>query len=260
MSELRRFRWEDPDYERAFATLLASSGERPHVHAYLRGICRRYPAEALAVDWGAGGGDLTRLLLEHFRHVLAVEPSPVFRARLAADCPGAEVVAGTLGTTVPPRPVDIGIISHVLYHIPDHKWAASVLRAARQLSDDGVLLVLLKDPDSGCNRMLEHFGAARFNLVEGLWPVMAMDGGFNYALDRVPGSFVTHRLEDTLAIARLALCDRDQDAFSRPVSEEDFVDYVRRHFWDETSGRGGWHYDVLICALRRRPAPPAERA
>jgi hypothetical protein len=47
------------------------------------------------------------------------------------------------------------------------------------------------------------------------------------------------------------LCDRDEDAFSRLPTEEEFRDYVRTHFWDEARGRGGWDYDVVLCSVRR---------
>ena len=60
-----------------------------------------------------------------------------------------------------PTPVEVGLISHVFYHIPDHKWGAYTIHAANQLTEDGVLVVTLKNPDSGCNQMLEYFGAPR---------------------------------------------------------------------------------------------------
>jgi hypothetical protein len=252
--KLHRFGWGDKDYERAFAALLKCSGERTHVHAYLQEVLHGYPRDSHAVDWGAGSGDLTAWLLAHFDHVTAVEPSPVFRACLARQCPDALIVDGTLSGYIPRCPVDVAIISHVFYHLPDHQWAACALRAARQLSERGVLLMMLKDPNSGCNRMLEHFGAPRFNLVEQLQPLISGHGEFNYTLDRVPGSFVTTHFEETLDIARLLLCDRDDGAFSAMPDEAEFVDYVREHFWDEETGQGGWHYDVMIASMRRRRA------
>lgn len=253
-NKVKRLRWGDEHYERAFKTLLQCTGERIHVHAYIQNVLRDYPRDSHAVDWGAGSGDLTALLLAHLAHVTAVEPSPVFRTFLERQYPAAEVINGTLSEYISLRPVDVALISHVFYHVPDHKWAAYAVRAARQLSDRGVLLIMLKDPDSGCNQMLEYFGAPRFNLVEQLQPLMSMNRDFNYTLDRIPGSFVTTRFEDTLDIARLMLCDRDEDAFSTVPSEADFVAYVREHFWDEGTGQGGWHYDVMIASLRRRLA------
>lgn len=253
-TEFQRLTWGDQHYERAFNTLLECSGERPHVHAYLRNVLKDYGRDSRAVDWGAGSGDLTTLLLEQFEHVTAIEPSAVFRSYLEQQCPTASIVNGTLTDHPPLGLVDVGLISHVLYHIPDHKWPACALRAAHQLSRQGVLLMMLKDADSGCNRMLEYFGAPRFNLVERIQPLMAMNRDFNYTVDRVAGSFKTSNLNDTLDIARLMLCDRDEDAFSSVPSEQDFADYVREHFWNDVTGEGGWDYDVMIVAMRRRRA------
>lgn len=253
-TEFQRLTWGDQHYERAFKTLLKCSGERTHVHAYLRDVLRGYSRDSHAVDWGAGSGDLTTLLLEYFDHVTAIEPSAVFRSYLEQQCPTASIVNGTLTDHPPLGLVDVGLISHVFYHIPDHKWPACALRAAQQLSQQGVLLMMLKDADSGCNRMLEYFGAPRFNLVERLQPLMAMSRDFNYTVDRVAGSFKTTHLNDTLDIARLMLCDRDKDAFSSVIGEQDFVDYVREHFWNESTDEGGWDYDVMIISMRRRMA------
>jgi hypothetical protein len=68
-------------------------------------------------------------------------------------------VDGTLLSAVLPTQVDVGLISHILYHVPDHKWGASTMHAAQYLTANGVLIVTLKTVDTGCNQMLEHFGA-----------------------------------------------------------------------------------------------------
>lgn len=251
-TRFQRLKWGDQHYERAFKTLLKCSGERIHIHAYLQNVLKDFSRDSHAVDWGAGSGDLTTLLLEYFDHVTAVEPSSVFRSFLEQQCSNARIVNGTLGDHPPLGVVDLALISHVFYHISDHKWAAYALRAAHQLSKHGVLLMMLKDADSGCNRMLEHFGAPRFNLVERIQPLMAMNHEFNYTIERVPGSFKTDNLDDTLDIARLMLCDRDEDAFSSIPNEQDFTSYVARHFWNEDTGQGGWDYDVMIVSMRRR--------
>jgi AdoMet dependent proline di-methyltransferase len=248
---MQRFDWNTPEYAEAFATLLRCTGERAHLHTFLRRLVADYSPEAHAIDWGAGAGDLTGLLLEHFRTVYAVEPSPAMRAELASNHPAAEVIAGTIATTVPPSNVAVGLISHVFYHIPDHKWGAYTIRAAKHLTADGVLLVTLKNPDSGCCRMLNHFGAPAFNLYQGLAQAMRGHAEFEFSFTRVPGSIRTRSFEDTLKIARFMVCDRDPDAFSREPTEQQFQSYVRKHFWDEHTGTGGWRYDVVLCLVRR---------
>ena len=55
----------------------------------------RIPREGPVADVGAGTGKLTRVLVERFGEVWAVEPDERMRAVLAASLPGARVVAGT---------------------------------------------------------------------------------------------------------------------------------------------------------------------
>ena len=87
MLPVQRFRLDSAEYAEAFATLVRCYGERLHERQVLREHFAAYPAEPHAVDWGAGGGDLTSLLMEHFHHVYAVEPHPGMRAVLATRCP-----------------------------------------------------------------------------------------------------------------------------------------------------------------------------
>jgi 16S rRNA A1518/A1519 N6-dimethyltransferase RsmA/KsgA/DIM1 with predicted DNA glycosylase/AP lyase activity len=96
MATVQRYRWDTPEYADAFSTLLKATGERAYVHKALRALTARHPPTAAAADWGAGGGDLTRIMLERFRTVYAVEPNPAMRAALAARCPEARVLPGNI--------------------------------------------------------------------------------------------------------------------------------------------------------------------
>jgi hypothetical protein len=252
-----RFHWDSAEYAQAFATLLRCMGERVSVRQILRGIFSAYPAESHAIDWGAGGGDLTGLMLEHFQSVYAVEPHPGMRAVLATRCPAAQVVGGTITSAVLPNKVEVGLISHVFYHVPDHKWAAYTIHAANQLTEDGILIVTLKHVDSGCNQMLEHFGAPGYDLYGGLARGIRLHPEFSFSFLRAPASITTTSFEETLQIARFMLCDRDADAFSRPPTEGAFQAYVREHFWDERTGTGGWDCHEVVCCVRRNAAFPS---
>jgi hypothetical protein len=89
---VKRFHWDSAEYAEAFATLVRCAGERVYERQILGELFAAYPAESHAVDWGAGGGDLTSLMVEHFQHVYAVEPHPGMRAVLATRCPRAQLL------------------------------------------------------------------------------------------------------------------------------------------------------------------------
>jgi 16S rRNA A1518/A1519 N6-dimethyltransferase RsmA/KsgA/DIM1 with predicted DNA glycosylase/AP lyase activity len=118
---VQRFLLDSVEYAEAFATLVRRAGERVYERQTLRELFSTYPAASHAVDWGAGSGDLTSLLVEHFQHVYAVEPHPGMRAVLATRCPRAQIVDGTIMSAVLPTTVEVGLISHVFYHVPDHQ-------------------------------------------------------------------------------------------------------------------------------------------
>lgn len=253
MTSVYRYRWDTPEYADAFATLLQCYHGRENVIARLRELLAGYPREGRGADWGAGSGVLTRILLERFSTVFAVEPHPTMRKALAEQVPQAQLLPATILETTLPEPVQVGVISHVFYHIPDHKWPAHVMHAARQLTSDGVLIVVLKGPDSGCNDMLHHFGAPRFDLLGQLHETILQHKEFEFTLARSRAYVRADSFENILKVARFMLADRDADCFSRTPSETEFQHYARARFWSEADQQGGWDVDDVLCILRRNP-------
>jgi SAM-dependent methyltransferase len=248
-----RFLTQESEYRQAFQTLLrcVEDGDR-HFRTVLRDLASRLPQRARAVDWGAGTGRRTRLLCEFFDTVYAVEPSPGMRAALVQAAPEAQVLDTTLAEATLPASVDLGVISHVYYHLPDHMWASHTRRCASQLSAGGLLLVAMKHPDTACNTMLETFGAPRFNifsLLEGLRD----SPEYTLTFQTAPATITTHSLADTIAIARFMLSDRPPSAFARVPEEQEFIDYVRQHMWDDKAGRGGWVCPEVFVIIGRNP-------
>lgn len=250
---MTHYRWDSAEYAEAFAVLLRSYGSREHLYSLLRNLLAHCPAEAVAIDWGAGTGDLTRILLERAHTVYAVEPSSTMRNTLAANCSAALVIDGTIMNASPPCQANVAVLSHVLYHIPDHLWGAHVIRAANFLAPDGVLLIVLKDLDSGCNRMLEHFGAPPFDLFTALSRVVRQHKEFDFTFSHRPHTLRTTSFEDTLRVARFMMADRAEDAFSWRPAESQFREYVWAHFWDEEKKVGGWWIGDVYCLVRRNP-------
>jgi trans-aconitate methyltransferase len=253
MTAMKRYHWDSTEYAEAFAALLRCYGSREHLYTTVRELIAHQPSDAVAIDWGAGSGDVTRILLERLRTVYAVEPSPKLRAALAANCPSAHVIDGTIMHAEPPARAHVAILCHVLYHVPDHQWGAHVIRAANFLTPDGVLLVVLKAPDTGCNQMIEHFSAPRFDLIGGLAPVVRRHKEFDFTFSQRRHTLITRSYEETLQIARFMMADRAEEAFSALPSEAEFVSYVRERLWDEAQQRGGWTIGDVYCLVRRNP-------
>lgn len=259
---MKRYECGSAEYVEAFAALLRSIGSREQLYSVLRELLGQVPAGGVAVDFGAGTGDLTRVLLERAGTVYAVEPNPKMRVELAANYPEAHIIDGTILTANLPVRVSVAVLSHVLYHIPDHAWGAHVIHAANLLEPGGVLLVALKDPDSGCNRMLEHFGAPAFDLFAGLAQVLRRHKEFDFTFSRSHDAVRTESFEDTLRVARFMMADRAEGSFSRSPTETQFQEYVRAHFWDDANKVGGWPLGEVYCLVRRNPrwpvTPPAD--
>jgi Methyltransferase domain len=240
-----------PEYALAFETLLRNL-ECASTEEILQRVIRSFPRSAKAVDWGAGAGRNTRMLCEWFDTVYAVEPSPTLRAELAKTAPKATMIAGSIQRTTLPDQVHFGLISHVYYHIPDHKWGALTARCASYLTEQGMLVVVLKHPQSGCNRMLEALGAPRFDLFK-LKETLAGHPRYILEFQTAPGKIATASFEDTLTIARFMLSDRSASAFSKLPSEQEFESYVRKHFWDAREQRGGWDCGEVLAVIKRNP-------
>jgi Methyltransferase domain len=240
-----------PEYALAFETLLRNL-ECATTQAILQRVIRRFPRSARAVDWGAGAGRNTRMLCEWFDTVYAVEPSPTLRAELAKAAQKAMMIAGSIQRTPLPDQVHFGLISHVYYHIPDHEWGELSVRCASYLTEKGILVVVLKHPESGCNRMLEAFGAPRFDLFT-LRDTLVSYPQYNLEFETAAGKIATTSFEDTLTIARFMLSDRSASAFSRLPSEQEFENYVRRYFWDDEEHRGGWNCGEVFAFIKRNP-------
>ncbi|MGI9471111.1 MAG: class I SAM-dependent methyltransferase [Rubripirellula sp.] len=252
MSQVKRFDWRMDEYRDAFETLLRCSSERRSLLPFLNRAIGDRPKTSVGIDWGAGNGDLLPVLETTCEKVFAVEPSAPMRQELQSHCPDAIVVEGDILSAVPPVPVDVALLSHVLYHTPDETWDSIVARLANFLTRDGCLYVVLKNSTSGCNDMLAHFGASRFDLRKQLATIPQSHPEFTLLFEQLPAAVTTDSFEDTEAIARFMFCDRNQDEFSKIPTEADFLQYVRDHFWDEQRQRGGWDYGLVICEVTRK--------
>jgi len=147
-----------------------SSGWHEH---YARGR-PSYPVDAVRVadlsksstvlEVGAGTGKLTRVLVDEFAEVVAVEPDPDMRSWFTVLCPGAALVAGAAeALPVAQGSVDAVFVAEA-FHWFDHQLA--VAEIARVLRPGGALVLMWNRPAGRPEPPL----AAVENFLEPLWP------------------------------------------------------------------------------------------
>jgi SAM-dependent methyltransferase len=104
------------------------------------------PAGARVADVGAGTGKLTRALLAAGLDVVAVEPLDAMRARLTAELPEVEALAGT-AEALPLADASVdGVACGESFHWFDVERAAPEL--ARVIRTDGVLTICGNVPEA----------------------------------------------------------------------------------------------------------------
>ncbi len=101
--------------------------------------------DAEVLDLGAGTGKLTRVLVERYRRVVAVEPLHAMRAILDEVVPSAESLPGS-AESIPLADASVdGVFAAQAFH-----WFANdaaVGEIARVLRPDGVLALVWNEPD-----------------------------------------------------------------------------------------------------------------
>ena len=260
MRLFRRFEWDTAEYSEAFSCLLRCSSERSVLIPYLQTQTHQLRKPAVAADWGAGNGNLTHVLDQHCSPTFAIEPSPTMREILQQKLPRVRVLSGDIATACPPIPLDYALLAHVLYHLPDEQWPALVQRLLEFQAPGGQLVIIMKGKQSGCNLMLERFGAERFDLINQLAPLKKQLPHVDIQTEHLQATITTQNYQDTETIARFMMCDRRIDEFSTPPTESDFVNYVKTELWNASQTRGGWDYDLTVCRIRTPETPVDARS
>jgi len=134
--------------------------------SYPRDAVRRagLPRGSTVLEVGAGTGKLTRLLVDEFSRVVAVEPDPRMRSRFAVVCAGALLVAGVAeALPVGDASVDAVFVAEA-FHWFDHRTA--VAEFARVLRPRGALVLMWNRPAGRPEPSIADVE----ELLEPLWP------------------------------------------------------------------------------------------
>ena len=121
-------------------------------------------ASSAVLEVGAGTGKLTRVLVDEFAEVVAVEPDPHMRSWFTSLCPGAGLLAGAAeALPVADASVDAVFVAEA-FHWFDHKLA--VAEFARVLRPGGALVLMWNRPAGQPDPPI----TAVESLLEPLWP------------------------------------------------------------------------------------------
>jgi SAM-dependent methyltransferase len=123
-----------------------------------------FAASSTVLEVGAGTGKLTRVLVDEFAEVVAVEPDPHMRSWFTALCPHATLLAGAAeALPVAPATVDAVFVAEA-FHWFDHPRA--VAEFARVLRPGGALVLMWNRP---AGRPEPPITAVE-QLLEPMWP------------------------------------------------------------------------------------------
>ena len=217
-----------------------------------RDVLADFGRDAVAVDLGAGSGELTVELLQRFDVVHAVEPNESLREVLRERCPTARIIPSTIADAELPHGYDVAAIRHVLYHVPDHKWGGYVHRVASGLSPRGVLLVTLQHPDSPIYEVMEALHAPRFDLFS-LERLFRRHSQWRVEQITTREEARLSSFDEACALVRFCLNDRDHDAYGRSLTDDAFREATRSHVWNRCGAAGVLSIPTVTYVIRPNP-------
>ena len=133
----------DPDselerLEAAAADGIYSAGVNTVTNLYSAEIFARWWKGPSCLEMGCGDGNTTKLLVEAFDDVTAIDGSKALCDKVAAEVPGVDVVCELFERWEPGRTWDTIVLNHTLEHV--HDPVEILGYAKRWLSPDGVVL------------------------------------------------------------------------------------------------------------------------
>ena len=208
MSDLRIAVYDSASelYQRAFRTFLSHTDQKAKARDWLDRAVDSLPHRGTFIDAGAGNSAVTAWFAEKFDRVIAMEPNPFLRTELAAACPGAEILEGSIMDAELSEMADFVLCSHVFYYIDAEHWRAHLERLGSYLRQRGRLIIVLQNPGTDCMDMLQHFCDVRFDLRPAVQDFSTNSSGrYLVRTETVPCGIVTEDLADAVTIAEFML-------------------------------------------------------
>jgi SAM-dependent methyltransferase len=178
------------------------------------------PSSATVLDLGAGSGKLTRLLVEAYEHVIAVEPDDKMRNLFVVLCPEAELLAGSAEQI----PLDDGSIDAVFaaqcFHNFDDQRALAEI--ARVLRPRGALVVLWNVPGGSTEPSI----AAVERLLHRYWP-----SGWDPIDLGHPGWYASGEWRDVIAQAGFEVLQETRFPNPQAVDRDELVGFFDSMGW-----------------------------
>ncbi|MET9514836.1 methyltransferase domain-containing protein [Streptomyces sp. NPDC002994] len=251
-------------YRRAFELFLAGTDEKAVTHARLADLVAGLERRRVFLDVGAGAGETTAHLGQHFERTVAVEPSASMRERLLQACPDAVVVArpiesadGADGADLKGK-ADLALLSHVLYYLPEEAWLPTLRRVLGWVAPGGTLLVMLQSPGNACMRMVEHFTGTRFDLrpiarqLRGQEPEQVS----GWSIETLDVRYRTRRFAEAMDVAEFMVNVPVLPTLDPLPARADLVAYVEKHFARPDGTYVISHAHDILC-VRRTSDPGA---
>jgi len=222
------------DYERAFGVFLASTDQKDKAREWLDREVGRLAVRRQMVDAGAGTGKVTAWFAPLFKRTIAIEPNPHLRKHLAANCPGAEIVSGTILDAALDPTADFVLASHIFYYIPAVDWQENLERLASFLAPGGTLVVILQNAATDCMRLVMHFHGRRFDLASLARNFQSQhDGRYDCRVETVESHVTTKNRADAYTVAEFML---NLLPLESPPLRSSLEEYVHREFAASTGG------------------------
>ena len=231
-------------YREAFKVFLDHTDQKVNARTWLRGFIQLLPDRQVLIDAGAGTGQLTSWMAPDFERTLAIEPNAFLREEFRKHLPDCQLLSGFITEVTPPEKADLVMCSHVFYYIDSAEWLINLETLVSWLKPGGVVLVILQNPQSDYNRMMNHFLGKRFDLNP-LGEQFQRKRGkdFSVKVDMVQAHFTSSDFHSAYTVVEFML---NLFTITNPLSRKELETYISKNFGGPDGGyRFSCHQDIL---------------